>query len=122
MAYNLLLPVHIIVAGSMGGNITSSPVEVKNQDNIGLQFNWTGSPVGVFTIQISMDYKQDIEGNVMVTGNWVTIPVSPSIAAAGSADSAYVDINQTSAQYMRIVYTRTSGTGTLDAFIDGKGV
>lgn len=122
MAYNLLLPVHVINAVSMGSNITSSAIEVKNQDNVGLQLVWTGAPVGVFSVQISLNHKEDLEGNIVVAGTWATLPLSPSIAAAGSADNAYIDINQTSAQYIRLVYTRTSGTGTLDAYIDAKGV
>lgn len=122
MSYNLLNPVHIITAQSLGTSTTSAPVEVKLQDNIGVQLHWTGAPVGAFTFQVSMDYRQDQEGNVVNAGNWVTMPVSPAIAAAGSADDAYVDLNQISAPYMRIVYTRTSGTGTLDAYVNGKGI
>lgn len=122
MAYNLLKPVTIINAVSMASSITSSVVEIKNQDNIGIQLNWTGTPVGTFAVQVSSDYLQDTEGNVMNAGNWITLPISPSIAAAGSADSAFVDVNQTSAQYMRVVYTRTSGTGTLTGIAVGKGV
>lgn len=122
MSYNLLLPVHVITTTSMGATITGDPIEIKNQDNIGIQLHWTGTPVGAFSIQISSNYRQDIEGNVQVTGNWVTLPLSPAITAAGSADDAYIDLNQMSAMYMRIVYTRTSGTGTLDAYVVAKGV
>lgn len=122
MAYNLLKPVHVIVATSMATSITSPIVEVRNQDNVGIQMHWTGTPVGTFAFQVSMDHQQDMEGNVTVAGNWITIPVSPAITASGSADDAYVDINQVSAMYFRLVYTRTSGTGTLDAYVAAKGV
>lgn len=122
MSYNLLAPFKIIDAVSMGGNITSTPVEVKLQDNVGIQLNWSGAPVGTFDIQISSDYKVDIYGNVVNSGHWVSIPLSPSVAAAGSADSAYIDLNQMSANYVRIVYTRTSGTGSLEAWVTAKGV
>lgn len=122
MAYNLLAPYKFVEAVSMGASITSSAQEVKLQDNVGLQLNWTGSPVGTFSVQVSMDHLQDNLGNILVAGNWVTLTLSAAIAAAGSADSAYIDLNQISAPYVRLVYTRTSGTGSLDAFIVAKGV
>jgi hypothetical protein len=106
----------------MGTSITSDPVEIKNQDNIGIQLHWTGAPVGAFDIEISSNYREDMEGNVQNAGNWVTLPLSPAITASGSADDAYIDLNQMSAMYMRIVYTRTSGTGSLDAYVVAKGV
>lgn len=122
MAYNLLKPVHLINAASMAISITSEAQEIQNQDNIGIQLNWTGTPTGPFAIQISADHLQDIEGNIQVAGHWITLPLSPAISASGSPDSAYIDLNQMSARYMRIVYTSVSGAGTLDAFVMAKGV
>jgi hypothetical protein len=122
MSYNLLNPVHIIVAQSMATSITSAAQETKLQDNLGVQFNWTGAPVGTFGVQVSMDYHQDQEGNITNPGNWTTLPIVPIIIATGSPNTAYIDLNQLSAPYIRVFYTATSGTGTLDAFINGKGV
>lgn len=123
MAYNLLIPVKIINAGDMSlASITSDITEVKLQDNVGIQLHWTGTPVGTFAFQVSLDHKKDPNGNVLVAGNWVSLPMSPAIAAAGGADDAYVDLNQLSAQYIRVVYTRTSGSGTLDVYVGAKGV
>lgn len=122
MAYNLLSPIHLISAASMTTTITSPAVEVKLQDNVGFQLHWTGAPVGTFQFQVSMDHKEDMEGNIQVAGHWITLPVTPAIVAAGVADDAYVDLNQLSAIYARVVYTFTSGTGTLDVFADAKGI
>ena len=102
--------------------LTSSVVEIRNQDNVGIQLSWTGTPVGTFAVQISINHAQDASGNVTVAGDWVTLTLSPSIAAAGTPDSAIIDLNQMSASYIRVVYTRTSGTGTLNAYITAKGV
>lgn len=122
MSYNLLQPFKIVTAGNMSGSITSAIAEVKLQDNVGFQLKWSGAPVGSFAFQVSMDHLQDSKGNVTVPGNWVSLPVSPAITAAGTPDDAYVDLNQVSATYVRVVYTRVSGTGVLDIFVDGKGV
>ena len=123
MAYNVLYPVVIWPAGtSMATSITSAVTETRLQDNIGFQLNWTGAPVGTFSFQVSMDYFQDIYGNVVNPGNWTTLPVTPAITATGTPNTAYVDINQTSSPYMRVVYTATSGTGTITGYCDGKGI
>lgn len=122
MAYNLLQAFYFIKNQSMAATFTSNPVEVMNQDNVGIQLNWTGTPTGAFTFQVSNDYAQDSFGNVQNVGNWITLPVTPAIAAAGSGDVAFVDLNQTGALYVRVVYTRASGTGTLNGYISAKGV
>lgn len=122
MAYNVIPGYHILSAVSMGGNILSHAQEVLLQDNTGIQLIWTGSPVGVFSIQVSTSYQQTPNGNVLVPGTWSDLPLSSVISAAGSADNAYIDINQLGANWYRIVYTRTSGTGSLDAYISQKGV
>lgn len=122
MAYNLLFPVHIFNTASMATSLTSPVVEIRNQDNVGIQLHWTGAPVGDFDFQVSSDHVQDSQGNVTNAGNWVSLPLSPAISAAGSADDAYVDLNQMSAMYCRVVYTRTSGTGSLSGVIVAKGI
>jgi hypothetical protein len=122
MSYNPLGPVNILVAASLGANITSNPVNIKNQDNVGVQLHWTGTPVGTFGVQISSNHIQDPVGNVLFEGNWVTLPLSPAITAVGSGDDAYIDLNQMSAQWVKVIYTRTSGTGSVDAVTVAKGV
>ena len=122
MAYNVLFPVKIVSNGDMSSTITSGVTEIRNQDNVGIQLNWTGAPVGSFSVQISIDHAQDSLGNVTVPGNWTSLALSPPITAAGTPDTAYIDLNQMSASYIRVVYTAGSGSGTLNAFITAKGV
>lgn len=122
MAYNLLKPVVLYTAQSMAASFTSPPVEIRLQDNLGFQLKWSGSPVGSFSVQISSTYSEDINGNVMDLGAWVSLPLSPAIAATGAPDDAYIDLNQMSAMYVRIVYTRTSGTGSFSCVAVGKAI
>lgn len=122
MAYNLLDPVTIFNAVSMTTSKTSTPVEIKLQDNVGIQLHWTGTPVGTFDFQVSSDYAKDIYGNVTNAGHWVSLGVNPAITASGAGDDAYVDLNQLSAQYIRVVYTPSSSTGTLSGVLVAKGV
>jgi hypothetical protein len=105
----------------MAGNLTSAVTNIEFLDNIGVQFNFTGTPTGTFQVQVSADYSQDQQGNVLNAGNWIGL-LSVLPTASGSADSAYVDLNQLSAPWIRAIYTRTSGTGTLNAYIVAKQV
>lgn len=104
----------------MGGDVTSSVTNIQFLDNIAYQVNFTGTPVGTFSVEVSVDHAQDSQGNVTVTGTWNALTLSPTPAASGAAGSAYIDLNQLSAAYVRIKYTRTSGTGTLNGYITGK--
>ena len=129
---NVLKPFQTITAGSMAGNLTSQVTTIQFLDNLGLQLDWTGSPVGSFQVQVSADYSQDIMGNVLNAGNWSPIileyiPTGGTLTIATSIPTSvgspiYVDLNQTSAPYIRVVYTSSSGTGTLNAYITAKEI
>lgn len=101
-------------------SITSAVTNIQFLDRIGIQLNMTGTPTGAFQVQISADYSQDDEGNVLVPGNWIPLVLNPSPAATGSAAQIYIDILVTSAPWIRVVYTRASGSGTLNSFITAK--
>lgn len=100
--------------------ITSVVSNIEFLDNIGIQLVFTGAPVGTFAVEISADHAQDQMGNVTVAGNWVPITLSPVPSASGSADVIAINITQQSFPWMRVKYTRTSGTGTLNGFICAK--
>lgn len=117
---NTLLKFQNITNGNMAGNVTSVVSNIEFLDNIGIQLVFTGSPVGTFTVEISADHAQDQNGNVSVAGNWVAIDLDPVPVAAGSADVIAINIDLMSFPWMRVVYTRTSGTGTLNGYICAK--
>lgn len=102
--------------------VTSAVTNIQFHDNIGIELVWTGTPTGSFAVQVSANYDQDQNGNVLNSGNWVSVTLSPTVSAAGSADSAYIDLNQLSAPWIRVVYTKSGGTGTLNGWITGKTV
>lgn len=118
---NTLPKYQIITSGDMSqATVTSAVTNIEYMDNIGIQLNWTGTAVGTFAVQVSIDHAQDQNGNVSVAGNWIALTLSPSPAAAGASNQIYIDITQTSAPWIRVVYTKGSSTGTLNAFISGK--
>jgi len=104
-------PFVLMAAGDMSGDLVSDSFETIQFDNIGIQFIWTGTPEGDFAVEISLDDE-----------NWTALPLSPAPAAAGAPDNAYVELNQTTAKYIRCTYTQTASAGTLQILVDKKMV
>lgn len=118
-----LLKFQTITSGDMSqATITSTVTQIQFLDDIGIQFNFTGSPTGTFSVEVSIDYAQDSQGNVSNAGNWVPISFSATPEASGTAGSVFLDIFGLSAPWIRSKYTKISGTGTLNAFICAKAI
>lgn len=117
-----LLKFQIVTNGSMGGDITSAVTNIQYQDNIGIQLVFTGTPTGTFFVDLSINYYQDQNGNVINAGTWTPMSFSTAPAAAGSASDIYLDLNPLSSPWIRTRYVRGSGTGTLNAYLCGKQV
>lgn len=112
-------------------SLTSSVTDIQFLDDIGIQFTWSGSPVGDFSIEISANYNQDYLGNVETVGNWVPLTltywnglsfVTDTTVPTSVGSPIYIDLALLSAPFIRVIYTKTSGTGTLQATITAKMV
>lgn len=121
---NVLPVFQNITAQSMGANITSAVTDISYLDNVGIELVWSAgsSPVGLISVEGSIDYFQDNLGNVVRTGNWTALTLSPSPAVSGNTGTILLDMNQLSFPFIRVKYTRTSGSGTLNGYICGKQV
>ena len=117
-----LLKFHNIVAQDMTAGFTSPVTSIQWLDNIGIQLNVvaTASPMGTFAVQVSADYFQDIEGNVVNPGNWVSVGLPSVPTVVGSSTVIYIDLNQLSSPWIRVVYTPISGDGVCDGYITAK--
>jgi hypothetical protein len=115
--------------GSMTGTsvITSIQSSIQFVDDIGIELVWTGSPVGNFQVQVSADYDPNQE----IAGSWIpllftywngTLFVTSYSIPTSLASPYYIDIPLTSAPWIRVQYTNTSGTGTLNSFLTAKAV
>ena|SRR5271165_5817897 len=122
MAQNPIWSKHFIVAQSMASTINSVALSMQNQDNAYFSLIWTGTPTGTFNVQISNDHQQDGNGNVQVAGTWATVTLNTPITATGSANNAGIIVNGIAAPWIRINYTASSGSGTLDAYFSAKGI
>lgn len=129
-----ILSFRSIVAGNMASaSLTSTVTNIQLLDDIGIQFNWTGSPVGTFQVQVSADYAQDNMSppNVTNSGNWVPLLFTywngSSFTTATSIPTSvgspiYLDLTQLSSPWIRAVYTRSSGSGTLNVYLTAKEI
>jgi len=108
----VLTPTSILAAGDMSlASLTSSIISIQRIDNVAVQLTWTGNAVGTFAVQVSNDQS-----------GWSALDTSGAPSISGTAGTIMLDLNLTSAPYLRVVYTRTSGTGALTVIVSGKGI
>ena len=123
-----LRPQVVIAAGDMSAaSITSAPTILQSLTIPNYSVTWTGStPVGVIQVQASDDYALNPDGTVSNAGTWNPLPLSVagsstySIPVTGNTGNGMIDIYGLGAYAIRLVYVKTSGTGTLTAIINGK--
>ncbi len=115
------------VSGSMAASITSNPTVLNSLTLGSYSYSWTGTvPVGAISVQVSNDYALNPDGTVKNDGTWVTVFVvlngtttTDTIPLSGASGEGLVEWS-TGAYAIRTVYTRTSGTGTLQVIVNGK--
>jgi hypothetical protein len=113
-------PFQSITNASMTGTVISIPTGINKLSEIGYDISWTGSPVGTFSCQVSNTYTQNAEGVTQNPGNWTSLILSSVPMATGTPGNGFIDIDATGAAWIRLVYTPTSGTGTLNATVAAK--
>lgn len=89
--------------------VPSEPTGLNSILLISFQAAWTGSPVGVIKLQASND-------KVI----WSDVSNS-ALNISGAGDVLY-NLSEIGYLYIRIVYTKASGTGVLNIIANGKGV
>ena len=114
-------PQQVIIDGDMSGSMTSL-VTIKDQlVMLSYSITWSGSsPVGAISVQTSDDYSQNVDGSVKTAGTWNTLPLSAPTLVSGNTGNGFIDIVGHAGYALRLVYTATSGTGTMQAFVMGQ--
>lgn len=123
-----LRPHSVITNGDMSqATITSEATVLQSISKFSYEVTWSGtSPVGTLKMQISNSYAIGPDGKVSVTGTWSDVPLDlggsevTSIPISGNSDSGFIDATVQAGYAVRLLYTKTSGTGTLNAIINGK--
>lgn len=95
----------------MAASFNSSSIDLLYYREYSATFVFTGSPVGTLKIQGSNDTSDP--------SSWVDIEnSSSSIAAAGSI---LYEVSEVAVSFIRFVYTRSSGSGTINGKLTAKG-
>lgn len=110
--------------GTMSGTnkITGTPLSISPSHGLSFTMRWTGTPVGVFSVEVSNEY--DPASNP-TPSDWtqltLTIPAGVQPAGAYPAAGSGIDIAPTSFKWIRLCYTNTSSTGVLTSRAHAKG-
>ena len=113
----------------MAGNITSLPVVILDLYALSYGLSWTGSsPVGTISVQGSNDFYQNPEGGIQNAGTWSTLTLNyggsavTSIPISGNSGNGVIDVTATGIYAVRLIYTATSGTGSLTVTMVAKEI
>ena len=126
-----LRPNPVITNGNMSGNITSAVTILQSITLGSYGLSWSGtSPVGTIKLQASDDYSVFPNGLVDNAGTWTDLPLSVSVndgtiatafsaPVSGNTGTGYIEWS-TGAYALRLLFTSTSGSGSLQAIFQGK--
>jgi hypothetical protein len=91
---------------SMAADINSSSIDISESVGYCAHFVWTGSPVGNVIIKGSND-----------NNNFVQVA---SQATAGTAGQFLANVEHVHYRYLKVSYSRTSGSGSLTCHVSSK--
>jgi hypothetical protein len=105
----------IIFAADMSASFSSDPILLDQIYGYSFQAVFTGLPNGIFKLQCSNDnVKLPVE-----VSQWSDVgSTSQAISAAGDL---FYNIDAAHYKWVRIVYTRSSGSGSCDVVYFAKG-
>lgn len=120
-------PFAAISNASMSADIVSAITIIRDISVASYSYAWTGSsPVGTISVQVSNDVTFFPDGSINNAGNWVSLPLVvdgstiTAVPISGNSGNGILDIPITGVYAIRTIYTRTSGSGTLNAVINCK--
>ena len=110
----------MVTAGDMSGSLTSGVMSTLAIDNIGIEIISSGTGItGTLSFEASNDYDP-IRG---IAGNWFAVTANPAPAAPSGTGGVTTGVfNQYPYAWLRMKYTRSAGSGSLDAIAVGKEI
>ncbi len=114
-------PQIVLASGDMSGDLTSMVTIIDQLVMASYAITWSGSsPVGTISVEVSNDYSINQDGTERNPGVWNALPLSAPTDVSGSSGHGFIDIDAQAGYALRLVYTSTSGTGTLQVVLMGK--
>lgn len=110
---NVVKSYNIFDEVSIAATQISASTNVINLDNASVHVKWTGSsPVGVLTVQ-ARNGENDA---------WYDLDMGGTISISGNSGDHQLVFNSLPFTDLRLIYTRTSGSGNLTAALTMKTV
>ena len=110
---NVVLSYPMVDATSMAASF-NSPAPYTNTINLdsgSIYVSWTGtSPIGEISVQARNGDNEP----------WYTLDFNTTMPVTGNSGDMQIVFSEMPFTSIRLVYTRTSGTGTMDAVISAK--
>ena len=125
---NALVTFKAVSGGDLSGDVAGPTTNIAFLDNISVQIIFTGSPTGTFYIQGSnVANSGGLIRNGPGASDWVTVPVVDAtgvidLDASGSAGQYLANLFNLGFAYLRVIYDFTSGSGSVDVWINGKSI
>ena len=110
----------MITNGDMSGSITSEETDVKNLDVASIRVTWdiAGTPDGTLAIEA----LQEKDNTPISPSDWFTVNLDATIVIDTSETEHQILFEQLPFDKIRLVYTPSSGSGTMNAKITAKQV
>lgn len=125
---NVTLPYLTISSVSVSGTnaYTSSVSSIQYQDVVSIQALFTGVPQGSLEVQGSLNFKTGYPQGTggQNAGDWVSIvqtaPNTLPVTVASGSTRILINMSQLAFPWIRVVYTNSTSTGTLNTYISTK--
>lgn len=99
----------------LSSSFEMQPIWLGHIVNYGIQIFFTGTPGGNFKLQVSNDpghpNSQSDEEKVEGVDHWTD--VADSAFTVSAAGDVYWDVQNSGSEWVRVVWTQTSGSGTI---------
>jgi hypothetical protein len=101
-----------LVSGDMSADVVGPVTVIDKIDQVCYQVAWTSSDaIGTISVQGSVDGS-----------TFIDLTFSPALTQPSSDNGSYlVNLALTPFSYIRLKYTRTSGSGDLQVYLSAKG-
>lgn len=111
-------PLQLLTNQDMSASVSTAGVDFLSLPYGSIRASWTGTPTGAFKVEGSIDNVPNAASVV----NWDDTGILVIDAPSGSAGASFINLVGIGFRWLRLTYTRSSGTGALNVTIFGKGM
>lgn len=115
-----------IVGTSTGATFQGPWLNVNGLDNLSFHTQWTGTTAGTLTVEGSnAEDVMDVNTRLVTPSTRITPSTIATLAAgnpAGGAGQVIFPVTAVPTKWVRLVFTRSAGTGAMDCAFMGKGI